>query len=98
ELLALSALSLAGITVLVIRRRAATRPLRRSIALLVDSFALGLVMLAALLVSGAFEFQAFEGIKRVTFAVLGLAAVTFLIGLMNARLSGAAIGDLLVRL
>jgi signal transduction histidine kinase len=99
QLLALSALSLAGIGVLAIRRRGSGRPLRRSVTVLVDSFALGLVMIAALLVAGAFESPAFESIRRATFFVIGVAPVAFLIGLLNAaRLSRSALGDLLVQL
>ena len=48
-------------------------------ALLVDSFALGLVALAALLLAGTFELPAFETIRRITFAVIGIALVAFLI-------------------
>ena len=59
QLLTLSALCLVGLVVLAARRRGAQRPLRRSIALLVDSFALGLVMLAVLLVVAAFSGPAF---------------------------------------
>jgi len=98
QLLALSAYCLAGIGVLALRRRASGRPLRRSVAVLVDSFALGLVMIAALLLAGAFESPAFETIRRATFFVIGVAPVAFLIGLLNARLSRSALGDLLVRL
>src|SRR6266487_3934120 len=43
QLLALSALSLAGIGVLAARRRRTGRPLRRSLSLLTDSFPLGLL-------------------------------------------------------
>jgi hypothetical protein len=48
ELITLSAFCLIGVGVLVVRRRGAGRPLRRSAALLVDSFAFGLLMIAAL--------------------------------------------------
>ena len=51
QLVAISALCLAGVGVLGVRRRAAGRPLRRSLALLIDAFALGLVMIAFLLMS-----------------------------------------------
>jgi hypothetical protein len=57
------------------------------VALLVDSFALGLVALAALLLAGTFELPAFETIRRITFGVIGIALVAFLIGrfLTHAR-------------
>jgi signal transduction histidine kinase len=98
ELLGLSAVSLAGLALLAIRRRTSIRPPRRSIALLIDSFALALVMLVALLVSGAFGLPEFETLRRATFAVLGIAPVAFLIGLLSARLTSSAVGDLLVLL
>jgi signal transduction histidine kinase len=98
QLIALSALCLAGIALLVARRRGSGRPLRRWVALLVDSFALGLVAIAALLLAGAFELPAFETIRRITFGVIGLAPVAFLIGLLDARLARSAVGDLIVEL
>jgi signal transduction histidine kinase len=98
QLITLSVLALAGVGLLAARRRHAGRPLRRSVALLVDSFALGLVMVAILLVAGAFELPAFETIRRVTFGVLGIAPVAFLIGLLDARLARSSVGDLLVEL
>ncbi|HMJ94296.1 MAG TPA: hypothetical protein VK486_00470, partial [Thermoleophilaceae bacterium] len=98
QLVTLAAICLAGIGLLVARRRGATRPLRRPIALLVDSFALGLVMFAALLLAGAFEWPAFETIRRITYGVIGIAPVAFLIGLLDARLARSSVGDLLVEL
>ena len=98
QLVTLAALCLAGIGVLVDRHRRAQRPLRPAIALLVDSFALGLVMFAALLLAGAFEWPSFETIRRITFGVIGIAPVAFLIGLLDARLARATVGDLLVEL
>ncbi len=96
QLVAISALCLIGVGVLTARRRGAGRPLRRSVALLVDAFALGLVMIAALFLTGAFEGPAFETIRRATFFVIGLAPAAFLIGLLNARLARSALADLLV--
>ncbi len=96
QLVAISAACLVGVGVLAARRRGAGRPVRRSAALLVDAFGLGLVMIAALLLSGAFDVPAFETIRRATFVVIGLAPAAFLIGLLNARLARSALGDLLV--
>jgi signal transduction histidine kinase len=100
---AIGALALAGIGVLAVRRRRAGRPLRRSVALLVDFFALGLVMIAALSLTAAFQAPLFEGpafetIRRATFVVIGMAPVAFLVGLLSARLARSAVGDLLVEL
>jgi signal transduction histidine kinase len=94
----MSALALGAFALLIARRRAAGRPLRRSVALLVDCFALGLVMIAALLLAGAFGSPAFETIRRLTFGVIGLAPVAFLAGLLDARLARSSVGDLLVDL
>ena len=98
QLVGISALLLIGVGVLVARRRGSGRPLRRSAELLVDCFALGLVMLAVLFLSGAFDGPAFETIRRATFVVIGLAPLAFLIGLFNARLARSAVGDLLLEL
>jgi signal transduction histidine kinase len=100
---AIGALALAGIGVLAARRRERGRPLRRSIALLVDFFALALVMIAALSFTAAFQASIFEGpafewIRRAMFVAIGLAPVAFLIALLDARLARSAVGDLLVEL
>jgi signal transduction histidine kinase len=98
ELLVLSAFCLIGVGVLAVRRRDSGRPLRRSASLLVDSFALGLVMIAALFVAGAFESPAFETIRRAAYLVVGLAPAAFLVGLLNARLARSALADLLLEM
>jgi signal transduction histidine kinase len=98
ELVTLSAFCLIGVGVLAARRRGAGRPLRRSAALLVDSFALGLVMIAALFVTGAFDGPAFETLRRATFFVIGLAPAAFLVGLLSARLARSALADLLLEM
>ena len=96
----IGALALVGVGVLAARRRRAGRPLRRSVALLVDSFALALVLIAVLLLTAAFQapVPAFETIRRATFVVVGMAPVAFLIGLLSARLARSAVGDLFVEL
>ena len=98
QLLTLCAMSLAGIGVLAARRRGPGRPLRRSLALLVDSFALGLVMIAALMLAASFAWPEFETIRRITFGVVGIAPVAFLVGLLSARLARSTVADLLVEL
>jgi signal transduction histidine kinase len=98
ELIMLSALCLGGVAVLVARRREAGPRPRRRIALLVDSFGLGLVAVAVLMLAGAFGWAGFETIRLVTFGVLGLAPVAFLAGLLNAHLSRPAMANLLVQL
>jgi signal transduction histidine kinase len=98
QLVAISAFCLTGVGVLAWRRRGAGRPLRRSVALLVDSFALGLVMIAALFLTGAFEGPAFETLRRATFFVIGLAPAAFLLGLLSARLARSALADLLLEM
>jgi signal transduction histidine kinase len=98
QLVVMSAFCLIGVGVLAARRRGAGRPLRQSIAVLVDAFALGLVMIAALLLTGAFDGPGFETIRRATFFVIGLAPAAFLIGLLSARLAHSALADLLVEM
>jgi signal transduction histidine kinase len=98
QLLSLSAICLAAVALLAIRRRRAGRPRRRSLALLVDSFALGLVLIAVLFIVGAFDGPAFREIQRTTLLVVGSSAIVFLIGLLDARLARSAIGDLILEL
>jgi signal transduction histidine kinase len=100
QLLAISAFCLAGIGVLAARRWGARRAPRRPRWPLVDSFALGLVMIAALFVSIVFvgspgELPAIETLRRATFFVVGLAPIVFLIGLLRSRL---AVGPAIVSL
>ena len=99
QLVTLAGLALASIAVLAYRRRQAGPPLRRTAALLVDSFAVALAMIAALLVMGTFfPGEAFLTVQRTTFFVIGLAPVAFLIALLDARLARSSVGDLLVEL
>ena len=100
QLLSLSATCLAGLVVLATRRRRAGRPRRRSLALLIDSFALGLVMIAALFVVGSLDPlpSVFQPIQRTTLAVVGLSPIVFLIGLLDARLARSAVSDLILEL
>ena len=102
ELIVLSALCVVGVGVLTFRRRDAGRPLRRSIALLVEAFALALVMIAFLFLSAVVGLVSgettYETIRRATFFVVGLAPFVFLVGLLHARLARSAVGDLMVEL
>jgi signal transduction histidine kinase len=105
ELLVVSAVALGGVALLTVRRRRHGRPLRRSLSLLVDSFMVGLVMIALLLVVGTVGGppfpvvqQAFPVIQRVSLALLGLAPVAFLAGLLQARLARTAVAELVVEL
>jgi signal transduction histidine kinase len=101
QLVTISACCLTGIGVLIARRRRTGRPLRRPVALLIDSFALGLLMIAVLFISGligAFEGRTFLAIQRTTLFVIGIAPIAFLIGLLDARLHRSAVGDLMLEI
>ncbi|WP_210582846.1 sensor histidine kinase [Streptomyces sp. GESEQ-4] len=98
ELIAISVLSLAGVALLAARRWADGRPLRRSLGLLIDSFGLALVMIAVLLLVGVFGGPPFPPIQRVSLAVIGLAPVAFLAGLLGARLARTAVAGLVMEL
>jgi signal transduction histidine kinase len=102
QLVVLSAFCLAGIGILILRRRRAGRPLRRASALLVDSFGLALAMIALLFLSAVYGWVdgqiAFETLRRATFFVIGLAPLAFLVGLLDARLARSAVGELFVEL
>ncbi|MFI9168628.1 sensor histidine kinase [Streptomyces lincolnensis] len=98
ELVVIAGVALIGVARLVVRRRAGGRPLRRSLALLIDSFALGLVMIGALLLVGVFEGRAFPAVQQVSIAVISLAPTAFLAGLLSARLARSAVAELMVEL
>jgi signal transduction histidine kinase len=99
ELLLLSALALIGVVLLWRRWWSLPRWQRRRPAqILINCFSLTLVMLAALLIAGAFQLPGFEVIRLATFAVAGLAPLVFLAGLLDARLAKAGVGELLVQL
>jgi signal transduction histidine kinase len=100
QLIGISAFCLAGIGVLAARRWGTGRAFRRPVGPLVDSFALGLVMIAALFSSIVFvgspaDVPAIETVRRSTFFVVGLAPIAFLIGLLRSRL---AVGPAIVSL
>jgi signal transduction histidine kinase len=98
QLVLISVVALVGVGILIARRRAGGRPLRRSFSLLIDAFALGLVAIVVLLLMGVFAGPAFPTVQRISLAVLGLAPIAFLAGLLNARLARASVGDLVVEL
>jgi signal transduction histidine kinase len=98
ELVVVSVVALAGVALLTSRRLTRGRALRRSLSLLVDSFTIGLVMIATLLIVGAFGGPAFPVIQRISLFLLGVAPVAFLAGLMSARLARTAVGELVVEL
>src|SRR3954447_3757547 len=98
QLLVLAAVNLLGVLLLSRGRRGAEHAPRRLLALLVDSFSLGLITFAALLVAGVFALPGFEQLRLATFVVLGLAPLAFLAGLLDARLARSGIAGLLVEL
>lgn len=98
-LLMLSALALVGLVLLWRRWRSLPSwQRRRSTQIVINCFSLSLVMLAALLIVGAFQLPGFEILRLATFAVVGLAPLAFLAGLLDARLAKASVGELLVQL
>jgi signal transduction histidine kinase len=98
QLLTVSAISLCGVGILVVRRRRSGRPLRRASALLVDAFGLGLIMIAVLLTLATLGGPWVAQIRWVTFITVGLAPLAFVLGLLHARLGQSAVGGLLVDL
>ena len=97
-LLTMSIFCLVGAAILLLRRRGKRRPLRPMFVLLLDAFALGLVMIAFLFVSASFNGPAVQQIRWATFATLGIAPLVFLAALLNARLARSAVGDLALEL
>ena len=98
QLVAVSVCCLLGIAILAARRLRAGRPLRRSLTLLVDAFAFGLVMVAALFLSLVFGGPATQQLRWATFAALGLAPLAFVVGLLHDRLARSSVGELLLEL
>ena len=98
QLLSLSACCVLALAVLMRRRRRLGRPRRRAIAFVIDSFALALVMIAALFVMATFDWPGFREVQRFTLFVVGLSPLAFLLGLLDARLARSAVGDLIVEL
>jgi signal transduction histidine kinase len=98
QLLVLAAVNLLGVVLLSRSRRGVGHTPRRLLALLPDSFSLGLITFAALLVAAVFALPGFEQLRLVTFAVLGLAPVAFLGALLDARLARSGVAGLLVEL
>ncbi len=98
QAVAVSTLALVAIGFLVLRRRVSGRPLRRSGELLVDSFVLALVLLAVAIVMRVFGLPGAEIAIVIVFAMIGVAPIAFLIGLLRARLARASVGDLMVEL
>jgi signal transduction histidine kinase len=95
QLSALSGFCLAGIAVLAFRRWGPRRAPRRPLGLLVDSFALGLVMIAALFLSFVIAGAHVLWVDYATFFVVGLAPIVFLVALLQSRL---AVGPAIVSL
>jgi signal transduction histidine kinase len=98
QVVAVSTLALCGIGVLLVRRRGGGRPLRHSRELLLLSFTLALLMIAVGVIVSSRGGPALEPIRWVTFALIGLAPVAFLLGLFRARLARSAVGELVVEL
>jgi len=92
------ALLLCGAVQLYTRRRILGRPKRRLPALLVDSFGLALVSLAALSIGGIRPWPGIGVVQAITSLAMGLAPVVFLFGLLDMRLARTDVGGLLVEL
>ncbi|HEU4347285.1 MAG TPA: histidine kinase [Actinoplanes sp.] len=98
ELVTVSVVALGGVALLIARRRTRGRPLRRSLSLLIDSFAMGLLMIAVLLIVGVLGGPVFPAVQRISLFLLGVAPVAFLAGLLQARLARSSVGDLVMEL
>ena len=98
ELLTLSAACFAGLVVLASRRVEGGRVSLRPAALLIDTFALGLVAIGVLLLAGAYHWDVFAELRLFAFAAIGLAPIAFLLGVLDARLARSGAGDLMVQL
>ena len=98
QLLSLAGACLTGVALVYVRRRRFGRPRRRSVAVVVDSFALALVMVALLFTIAAFDWPGFREVQHATLFVVGLSPLAFLLGLLDARLARSSVGELIVEL
>jgi signal transduction histidine kinase len=98
ELIAVTVMLLTGVGVLAVRRRQGGKPRRRSPEIVVDLFALGLLLAAALFVDALLGGPHLQVLQRATWFVIGLAPIVFLFGLLDARLARSAVGDLIIDL
>ena len=98
QLVTMSGFCFAALGILVERRRRHGPQLRRPVTLLVDAFALGLIMIAALYLSHVVEGPAIPQLRWAVFATLGLAPIAFLVALLDARLARASVADFFIEL
>jgi signal transduction histidine kinase len=98
QVLGLCVVIVAAIVILLAGKRGAGRPLRRSRGVLVDSFALALLTLAAAVVVASVGSPGAAAVRLIAFSLLGIAPVVFLFGLFRARLARSAVGGLVVEL
>jgi signal transduction histidine kinase len=98
QLVAMSVFCLVGVGILVVRSRRIRSLRRPALGLLIKSFTVALVMISVLFLFGAFDLPAFETVRRVTFVVVGISPIVFLIGLLDARLARSGLGDLIIEL
>jgi signal transduction histidine kinase len=98
QLTSVSVSCLTGVAVLAARKWRAGRPLRRSLALLVDAFGLALAVIACLFLSAAYGGPWVAQIRWGAMVTLAFAPAVFLTGLLQARLARSALGDLVVEL
>jgi signal transduction histidine kinase len=101
QLYVVSAIVVIGVGLLV-WGRGPRQLMRAPIRLLVNAFAVSLLSVAFLFTAGAAGLTEghviFETIRRVTFFVIGLAPLAFLVGLVQARLLRSSVGDLVLEL
>ena len=98
QLIALSVCCLIGVVILLTRRWRTGWPSRRPSGLLIDVFALGLVMVAAFGVLSALNSAALVEVRWAEFGTLGIAPIVFLIAILDARLARSGVGDLIIEL
>jgi signal transduction histidine kinase len=98
QLLVIIATCMTAFVLLVVRRAGAGPPLRRSLNVLIISFAGGLLMIGLHLGSIVVGAPAVQQIRWATFATLGVAPIAFLVGMLNDRLARSAVGELVIEL
>jgi signal transduction histidine kinase len=98
QVVAIAALLLGGIAILIARWHGGGQSFRRSRQLLIDFFALALIVAVFGLLATNFHGSRAEPARWVAFGMLGVAPIAFLLGLLQTRLARSSVGDLFVEL
>lgn len=99
QLVLMSLLMVAGFAAIMARRLSGGIPRQSVFAWAVDASALGLLLIALLLLSGLMGWSGLQDpIRAAAFFVIGAGPIVFLLGLLQLRLGRASVGELLLEI